>query len=52
MVNYKEITMIETRFAYIYLGITFYKVFLNGKYKFTGTEEDLQDFEDLLEGKL
>lgn len=43
---------IETRFAYVYLGICFYKVFLNGEYKFTGTEEDIEDFKDLLKGNL
>ena len=43
---------IEIRFAYVYLGIYYYNVFLNGEYKFTGTSEDLRDFEDLLEGKL
>lgn len=44
--------MIETKFAYKYLGIDFYKIYLNGEYKFTGTEEDIRDFEDLLEGRL
>ena len=43
---------IETRFAYVYLGLCYYKVYLDGEYKFTGTEEDIQDFEDLLEGRL
>ena len=43
---------IETKFAYVHLGICFYKVYLNGEYKFTGTEEDIRDFEDLLEGRL
>lgn len=44
--------MIETKFAYVHLGITFYKVFRNGEYIFTGTEEDIQDYIDLLEGRL
>lgn len=44
--------MIETKFAYVHLGICFYKVYLDGEYKFTGTEEDIRDFEDLLENKL
>ena len=44
--------MIETKFAYVYCGLIYYKVFLNGEYKFTGTEEDIEDYKDLLEGRL
>lgn len=40
--------MVTYNFAYCYCGLVYYKVYKNDKYVFTGTEEDINDYLELL----
>lgn len=40
--------MIDYEFAYVYCGLVYYKVYKDGEYQFTGTEEDISDYLELL----
>lgn len=53
MVNYQEgeYIMIDYIFAYRYCGLIYYKVYKDGIYQFTGTEEDIDDYLEIINSK-
>lgn len=40
--------MITWNFDYVYCGLVYYKVYKDNVYQFTGTEEDINDYLELL----